>query len=232
VDIASDHLRRQHIYMPRSSAVSPAPSSAPVSPAPASCPPASSPAPAALKSPLPASSSTTVPHHGPLHIAFRHATHPAPEAARASAIPDRVVAAPDKDADLAPQLAPAIHRIAIKCGGKILFLNPAEIHAAHAQGNYVLLQQSRGSHLLREQISVVAEKLARYGFIRIHRSVLVNVAYVETIEPLFTGEYLLRMRGGREYNVTRTFKKNLQLLAESWIGTGIGPGFGNDSFVA
>jgi hypothetical protein len=32
------------------------------------------------------------------------------------------------------------------------------------------------------------------------------------------------MRGGREYNVTRTFKKNLQLLAESWIGT--------DSFVA
>jgi hypothetical protein len=227
--------------MARSSAVSPAPSSAPVSPAPApaSCPPASCPAPAALKSPLPASSSTTVPHHGPLHIAFRHATHPAPEAARSGAIPDRVAAAPDKDAaapdkdaDLAPQLAPAIHRIAIKCGGKILFLNPAEIHAAHAQGNYVLLQQSRGSHLLREQISVVAEKLARYGFIRIHRSVLVNVAYVETIEPLFTGEYLLRMRGGREYNVTRTFKKNLQLLAESWIGTGIGPGFGNDSFVA
>jgi len=232
--------------MPRSSAVtSRAPSSVPASSAPTS---------AAPKSPLPAISSTTVPQHGPLHIAFRHATHPAPEAARAAAAPDRVAAAPDrvgaipdrvaanpdKDADIAPPLTPQIHRIAIKCGGKILFLNPAEIHAAHAQGNYVLLQQSRGSHLLREQISVVAEKLARYGFIRIHRSVLVNVAHVETIEPLFTGEYLLRMRGGREYNVTRTFKKNLQRLAESWIGTGIGPGFGpgsgpdsgNDSFVA
>lgn len=115
-------------------------------------------------------------------------------------------------------------RIAVKCGGKILFLNPAEIFAAHAQGNYVLLQQNRGSHLLREQISVVAEKLAPFGFVRIHRSVLVNSAHVETIEPLFTGEYLLRLRGGREYNVTRTYKKNLQLLAESWIGT--------DSFVA
>ncbi len=127
--------------------------------------------------------------------------------------------------DAATQSVPALAiRIAVKCGGKILFLNPAEIHAAHAQGNYVLLQLSRGSHLLREQISVVAEKLARFGFIRIHRSVLVNAAQVETIEPLFTGEYLLRMRGGREYNVTRTFKKNLQLLADSWIGT--------DSFVA
>jgi DNA-binding LytR/AlgR family response regulator len=115
-------------------------------------------------------------------------------------------------------------RVAVKCGGKILFLNPAEIFAAHAQGNYVLLQQNRGSHLLREQISVVAEKLAPFGFVRIHRSVLVNSAHVETIEPLFTGEYLLRLRGGREYNVTRTYKKNLQLLAESWIGT--------DSFVA
>jgi hypothetical protein len=27
------------------------------------------------------------------------------------------------------------------------------------------------------------------------------------------------VRGGREYTVTRTYKKNLQLLAHSWIGT-------------
>jgi DNA-binding LytR/AlgR family response regulator len=48
----------------------------------------------------------------------------------------------------------------------------------------------------------------------------VNAAFVEEIRPLSTGEYVLRVRGGRKYTVTRTYRKNLHLLAESWIGTG------------
>jgi len=43
---------------------------------------------------------------------------------------------------------------------------------------------------------------------------------VEEIWPLSTGEYCLRVKGGKEYTVTRTYKKNLQSLAEFWIGTG------------
>jgi DNA-binding LytR/AlgR family response regulator len=49
--------------------------------------------------------------------------------------------------------------------------------------------------------------------------VLVNAAMVEEMHPLSTGEYMLRVRGGREFTVTRTYKKNLQLLAQLWIGT-------------
>jgi hypothetical protein len=47
----------------------------------------------------------------------------------------------------------------------------------------------------------------------------VNAAFVEEIQPLSTGEYMLRVTGGKKYTVTRTYKKNLHLLAESWIGT-------------
>jgi len=110
-------------------------------------------------------------------------------------------------------------KIAIKDKGRILFIDPFAIVAAEANGNYVLLQQKSGSFLLREPISEVAEKLKPYGFIRIHRSALVNSAFVETIEPCPTGEYLLRMKTGKEYNVTRTYKNNLTSLAKSWIGT-------------
>jgi DNA-binding LytR/AlgR family response regulator len=46
----------------------------------------------------------------------------------------------------------------------------------------------------------------------------VNAALVEEIHPWSTGEYTLRVRGGREFTVTRTYKKNLQLLAQLWIG--------------
>jgi two-component system LytT family response regulator len=111
-------------------------------------------------------------------------------------------------------------RLAIKVKGKILFLNLAEVVAVQAEGNYVSLQRNASSYLLRESISVMAERLAPYGFIRIHRSVLVNPSFVEEIKPYSTGEYGLRVKGGKEYTVTRTYKKNLKSLAEFWIGTG------------
>lgn len=109
-------------------------------------------------------------------------------------------------------------RIAIKAKGRILFVDPGDVIAVHAEGNYVLLQRVGGSYLLRESISVLEEKLKPYGFIRIHRSVLVNTTFVEEIRPWLTGEYGLRVKGGKEYAVTRTYKKNLKSLAEFWIG--------------
>jgi two-component system LytT family response regulator len=109
-------------------------------------------------------------------------------------------------------------RIAIKAKGKILFINLGDVVAVRAEGNYVLLQRDSSAYLLRESISAVAEKLEPYGFIRIHRSVLVNPAFVEEIQPYSTGEYGLRVKGGKEYTVTRTYKKNLKCLAEFWIG--------------
>jgi two-component system LytT family response regulator len=111
-------------------------------------------------------------------------------------------------------------RVAIKVEGKILFINLCDVVAVQADGKCVLLQQNASSYLLRESIAVVAERLQTHGFIRIHRSVLVNISFVEEIRPLSTGEYCLRVEGGKEYTVTRTYKTNLKSLAEFWIGTG------------
>ncbi len=80
-------------------------------------------------------------------------------------------------------------RIAIKAKGRILFINPGDVVAVQAEGNYVLLQRESGSYFLRESISEMAEKLKVYGFLRIHRSVLVNASFVEEIKPYVTGEY-------------------------------------------
>lgn len=116
-------------------------------------------------------------------------------------------------------------RIAIKAKGHILFVNPAKIVAVEAQGKYVSLACVSGSYLLRESIAGLAEKLKPFGFIRIHRSVLVNTSFVEEIHPSVSGEYILRIRGGKEYSVTRTFKENLNLIAQFWLGTN---GFNTD----
>ena len=110
-------------------------------------------------------------------------------------------------------------RIALRAKGKILFLNLAEIVAVQAEGNYVLLRHRPNPYLLRETLSSMAEKLKPYGFIRIHRSVIVNISAVEEMQPLPTGEYRLRVKGGKEYLVTRTYKHNLRDLAQLWIGS-------------
>jgi len=118
----------------------------------------------------------------------------------------------------------AAPRIAFKTKGRILFLDVAEIVAVQAEGNYVSLLHRPHPHLLRESLSDMAEKLKPYGFIRIHRSVVVNISSVEEIQSLPTGEYKLRVKGGKEYLVTRTYKDNLRDLAQLWVGSERLPG--------
>ncbi|HEY1656731.1 MAG TPA: LytTR family DNA-binding domain-containing protein [Candidatus Sulfotelmatobacter sp.] len=115
---------------------------------------------------------------------------------------------------------PGHSMIAIKTKGSILFINPGDVVAVQAEGNYVSLQRESDSYLLRESISMVAEKLKPYGFIRIHRSALVNTAFVVEIKPYSAGKYGLRVKGGKEYAVTNGYKKNLIPLTEFRIGSG------------
>jgi two-component system LytT family response regulator len=110
-------------------------------------------------------------------------------------------------------------RVAIKDKGRIVFVDAAELISVEAHGNYVLLQQKAGSYLLRDTVSAVAEKLRPHGFIRIHRSVLVNVAFVDTIQVEADGDYVLRTKTGKQYRVTRTYREGLKGLAQYWIGT-------------
>jgi DNA-binding LytR/AlgR family response regulator len=115
---------------------------------------------------------------------------------------------------------PSRPMIAIKAKGRILFINPGDVVAVQAEGNYVSLQRESDSYLLRESISRVAEKLKPYGFIRIHRSALVNTTFVVEIKPYSTGKCSLRVKGGKEYAVTSAYKKNLKTLTELRIGNG------------
>jgi two-component system LytT family response regulator len=115
-----------------------------------------------------------------------------------------------------------ISKIGIKTNGRILFIDPQEVMVVEAKGGYVLLEQESGSsYLLRESISKTEEQLKACGFVRIHRSVLVNPSYVQQLRPVrATGEYELLLKNGRKFTVTRTFKRNLVTLTRLWIGTG------------
>jgi DNA-binding LytR/AlgR family response regulator len=109
-------------------------------------------------------------------------------------------------------------KIAVRTEGKIVFVNPGDVRVIEAQGNYVLLQTASASHSLRESISTVADKLEPYGFVRIHRSTIVNASAVEEIRTSPSGEIRVCLKGSnKEYSVSRRYRAALQSIAPCWI---------------
>lgn len=109
-------------------------------------------------------------------------------------------------------------RIAIKAKGRVIFVDSIEIIAAKAEGNYLALVHKSGCYLVRETMANAERKLTPLGFVRIHRSILVNATLVKDLRRDNTGTYLLRTTDGREHPVGRTYKDNLQIIANSWLG--------------
>lgn len=111
-----------------------------------------------------------------------------------------------------------VARIAVKADGRVLFVDPTEVVVAKAQGNYVALVHKFGCYLVRETMATAEQKLTPLGFVRIHRSILVNTTLVKDLRRDNTGTYVLRTTDGREHPVGRAYKDNLKAIARSWLG--------------
>ena len=111
-----------------------------------------------------------------------------------------------------------VGRLAIKAKGRVLFVDPIDVVVARAQGNYVALVHKSGSYLVRETMATAEQKLTPLGFVRIHRSILVNRTLVKDLRRDNTGTYVLRTTDGNEHPVGRAYKDNLKVIATSWLG--------------
>jgi DNA-binding LytR/AlgR family response regulator len=109
-------------------------------------------------------------------------------------------------------------RLAVRTQGKVVFIDPSHLSAVEAHGKYAVLRMSSRTYRFRESVSVVAERLRPYGFIRIHRSTIVNASLVEELRASDSGELLVRMQGGAaEYRVSRKYRTSLKSIASCWI---------------
>ena len=116
-----------------------------------------------------------------------------------------------------------VARIAIKAKGRVLFVDPVDVVVVKAEGNYVALVHKSGSYLVRETMATAEQKLTPLGFVRIHRSILVNTTLVKDLRRDHTGTYVLRTTDGSEHPVGRAYKDNLKVIARSWLGVEITP---------
>jgi two-component system, LytTR family, response regulator len=106
----------------------------------------------------------------------------------------------------------APERIAIKSSGRVLFVKTNEIDWIEAADNYVNLHVGNESHLHRETLTALAERLPPQKFVRISRSTIVNVDRIKELQPLFHGEYAVILRNGKTLTLSRTYREVVDQL--------------------
>jgi two-component system, LytTR family, response regulator len=129
------------------------------------------------------------------------------------AIVERVrQAAADVQVVTSPSMALAVDRLPIKANGRILVVRLAEIDWIEADGDYVSVHVGGKTWLTRETIAAVELRLALSGFVRIHRSILVNAERVKELRPRDKGEYTVVLNDGTELKLTRNYRASVERL--------------------
>ncbi len=98
-------------------------------------------------------------------------------------------------------------RLIVKSGGRVFFVPVAEIDWVQAAGNYVELHAGTERHLWRETMQSLVARLDPEHFVRIHRSVLVNMRQVRHVDIGESGEYAVTLQSGRTLPVGRAFRR-------------------------
>ena len=106
-----------------------------------------------------------------------------------------------------------ISRIALRSAGRISFVNVEEILYVQAAENYVQLHLKASRHLLHVPIATLESSLDPELFLRIHRSLIVNMGHVQELETGPHGEYIVVLEGGARLQSSRSYHDRIKRWA-------------------
>jgi DNA-binding LytR/AlgR family response regulator len=98
--------------------------------------------------------------------------------------------------------------IPIELAGTTRLLPRSQVRWVEAQGDYARLHTADGSHLIRAALTVLADRWADAGFVRIHRSYLVAVRRISELR--LTGSGYVVIVDGQELPVSRRHTRELK----------------------
>ncbi|MGH8371688.1 MAG: LytR/AlgR family response regulator transcription factor [Gammaproteobacteria bacterium] len=107
----------------------------------------------------------------------------------------------------------ASERLAVKDGTHLKFLTLRDITHMHSDGDYLHIHTANGDHtLIRERIRDMQQRLARAAFVRISRSVLVNLDHVREMRPTTHGDYEFILANGERLSSGKTYRDTVRAL--------------------
>jgi two-component system LytT family response regulator len=101
-------------------------------------------------------------------------------------------------------------RIMVKLANRVVLLRVDEIDWIEADGNYAKLHVGRKAHLLREKMHDLEAQLDPQNFVRIHRSIIVNLERIKELHPHFNGDYIVVLEDGVQLKLSRSRREQLE----------------------
>jgi two-component system LytT family response regulator len=107
-------------------------------------------------------------------------------------------------------------RVAVKENSRIFFLDLKDIEWIKASGNYLELHGSKGegSHLIRQSLAEMEMSLNPRDFVRINRSLIVNIHCIRELQPWFHGDCRVLLTSGKVLTLSRRYRDRLQRIME------------------
>ncbi|CAN5320261.1 LytTR family DNA-binding domain-containing protein [soil metagenome] len=101
-------------------------------------------------------------------------------------------------------------RLTVRVGSRIRLLDVGEVDYFESETNYVRVHLGNHSHLVRDTLTALEGRLDPARFVRVHRSLIVNLGRIQEVESLFAGEYILFLRDGKRLTTGRTYRSSIQ----------------------
>jgi two-component system LytT family response regulator len=101
-------------------------------------------------------------------------------------------------------------RLVVKSRGQVLFLEAADIDWIEAAGYYACLHVGGDTHIMRRTLLELEGDLTEEQFVRIHRSIIVNLERIRGLELQNGGDYEVVLKSKVRLPLSRRFRKRLQ----------------------
>jgi len=109
-----------------------------------------------------------------------------------------------------------LSRFAVRTGRRIQVVPAEDVAWISAAGDYVELHTQNATHLLRETMNSLGQRLEPASFARIHRSKIINLARILEVSSIENREYIVKLSDGSQHRSSRTYANHL----ECWLRTG------------
>lgn len=120
----------------------------------------------------------------------------------------RLLGAPDEGEPLEPVDRP--ERFLVHKLGREFLVAASDVEWAQAAGNYVNLRVRGHDYPLRSTMTGIEGRLDQARFVRIHRSYIVNLDHVGSIEPLDAGDARVHLKDGTSLPCSRRYRESLR----------------------
>jgi two-component system, LytTR family, response regulator len=102
----------------------------------------------------------------------------------------------------AREAKPALSRLMVKSGDRVVFIKAGDIEWIESAGNYVIVRAGSERHIIRETMTTLEAELPAGDFVRLNRSLIVNVKTIVELKSQGAGEYSAVLTDGKRANVT------------------------------